>query len=154
MKEYMFTSLLQKHRLMTLMLCLLCAVSTWSQDLKVRSFGIAEGDISARTYERVDANKMPCGLVKVQLAAAGATFDETGFVIGDVKRRGSEYWVYMNQRAYLLQVDCPGFLPLSINLRDYGLKDGIQGKVTYKLVIVMPNAPASPKTQKLIQNNS
>ena len=121
-----------------MVICLMCAITTWAQDLKVRSFSVAEGDLSARTHERVDANKMPCGLVKVQLAAPGATFDATGFVIGNVERRGSEYWVYMSQGSYLLQVDCPGFLPLNINLRDYGLSDGIQGKVTYKLVLVMP----------------
>ena len=138
MEENTFTNHPQKHRLIVLMLCMMCAISSWAQKLTVESFGMIQGDLSARTYERVDANKMPCGLVKVQLAAPGATFDETGFVIGTVERRGSEYWVYMNQGSYLLQVDCPGFLPLNINLRDYGLSDGIQGKVTYKLVLVMP----------------
>ena len=152
MEENTFTNHLQKHRLTVVMLCMMCAVSTWAQKLTVESFGMIQGDLSARTHERVDANKMPCGLVKVQLAAPGATFDATGFVIGNVERRGSEYWVYMNQGSYLLQVDCPGFLPLNINLHDYGLKDGIQGKVTYKLVLVMPNTSAVPKTQKLIIN--
>ena len=142
------------HRIVLMVICLMCAITTWAQDLKVRSFSVAEGDLSARTHERVDANKMPCGLVKVQLAAPGATFDETGFVIGNVERRGSEYWVYMNQGSYLLQVDCPGFLPLNINLHDYGLKDGIQGKVTYKLVLVKPDTSAAPKMQTLIINYS
>ena len=126
------------HRIVLMVICLMCAITTWAQDLKVRSFSVAEGDLSARTHERVDANKMPCGLVKVQLAAPGSTFDATGFVIGNVERRGSEYWVYMSQGSYLLQVDCPGYLPLKINLHDYGLKDGIQGKATYSLVIVKP----------------
>ncbi len=138
MNRRYFTNHMNVHRVIMILLCLLCAVSTWSQKLTVESFGIAQRDLSARTHERVDANKMPCGLVKVQLAAAGATFDETGFVIGNVERRGSEYWVYMSQGSYLLQVDCPGFLPLKINLRDHGLKDGIQAKVTYSLVILKP----------------
>ena len=140
------------YRLIVFMLCMMCTVSSFAQELTVKSFGVISGDLDARTNERVDANKMPCGLVKVQLAAPGATFDATGFVIGNVERRGSEYWVYMSQGSYLLQVDCPGYLPLKINLHDYGLKDGIQGKVTYSLVIVRPDTPAAPKTQKLIIN--
>ena len=117
-------------------LFLLCSITTGAQELKVKSFGVAQGDLSANVNPRSDRNGVACGLVKVQLAVEGAKFN--GSVVGDVTYSLSEYWVYMNDGAYLLEVHCPGFLPLSINLHDHGLKDGVQPKTTYRLVLAKP----------------
>ena len=124
------------NRVITIMVFLLTALGAGAQKLTVESFGVAQGDLSASVNPRPDRNGVACGLVKVQLAATGAEFN--GSVVGDITYRLSEYWVYMNDGAYLLEVRCPGFLPLDINLHDHGLKDGVQPKTTYKLVLLKP----------------
>ena len=112
---------------------------------------VAVSDLSASVNTRLDRNQNPCGLVKVQLVGAGATFE--GNVVGDVAYKNNEYWVYMNQGAYLLNISHPNFLPMEINLRNYGLADGIRQKTTYKLVLAELRSPDVPQ-QTLIINYS
>ena len=121
---------------MTIMVFLLTAFGAWSQKLTVESFGVAQGDLSASVNPRPDRNGVACGLVKVQLVGAGAKFE--GNIMGNVSFQNNEYWVYMTEGAYLLNVSHPDCLPLSINLHDHGLKDGVQSKTTYRLVLVKP----------------
>ena len=117
----------------TILLCLLSGVSTSAQKLTIESFGVAQGDLSASVNPRTDRNGVACGLVKVQLVGAGAKFE--GNIMGNVSFQNNEYWVYMTEGAYLLNVSHPDCLPLSINLHDHGLKDGVQPKTTYRLVL-------------------
>jgi len=63
---------------------LLSAVNIYSQELTVKDFQ-ATNDLSASTQRRVDLNDEPCGLVKVQLAAANVGFE--GNVIPPVDYR-------------------------------------------------------------------
>ena len=65
-------------------LCLWLALGeAVAQELTVKSMAAAPMDLSASQYERKDFNGQACGLVKVQLAAAGAQFE--GNVIGQVE---------------------------------------------------------------------
>ena len=108
-----------------------------AQKLQVESMEVAANDISASSMPRADRNGKPCGLVKVQLAVMGASFE--GNIIGDVDYKTGEYWVYMNEGAYLLHIKHPSFLPLEINFRDYDIR--VEGKTTYKLVVSLPSSP-------------
>ena len=128
---------IHRFRILTLLLCMLCALPAWSQDMKVRSLTVAQSDMSASVERRPDRNGTPCGLVKVQLPLPGATFDQTGMVIGNVNYKSGEYWVYMNDGAYMLEIRHPNFHPLFINFNDYGIT--VKKLVTYKLVIDVPS---------------
>ena len=131
-----------KQRILSLLTLLLMAIVTVSaQDLTVKSFGVAQGDISASAYPRNDRNEEPCGLIKVQLPLQGATFE--GNVMGETSFIQGEYWVYMSRTSYRLSILHPQFHRLDLNLRELmpAAEDGFRGvepKVTYNLVINVP----------------
>lgn len=107
----------------------------FSQNLTVESFEVASSDLSASTHERLDFNDKPCALVKVQLAASGATFD--GNFIGDVAYQSGEYWVYMPEGNKRLTVKHDSFLPLDVNFEEFGVSN-TQSKYTYVLRLQIP----------------
>ena len=120
--------------LLTLFL-LICATILSAQELTVKSFTVAPTDLSASTKSRLDLDDNPCGLVKVQLAVAGAKFD--GNVIPPVERKVSEYWVYMTEGSKELRINVPGFIPLHVNFGDYQIS-GIKPITTYLMSINTP----------------
>lgn len=139
------------RRILFLWCLLMAAVSLQAQKLTVEKMEADPMDLSASTQLRNDRNGNPCGLVKVQLAAVGAQFE--GNVIGDVAYKTGEYWVYMNDGAYLLRIKHPNFLPLDLNFRDYGIRK-VEGKCVYVLTLLMPQTGVVVKKQKLIVNYS
>ena len=128
-------------RIVIILSLLIAAFDVCGQKLTVEKMEVAPMDLSASTQLRNDRNGNPCGLVKVQLAAVGAQFE--GNVIGDVAYKTGEYWVYMNDGAYLLRIKHPNFLPLDLNFRDYGIRK-VEGKCVYVLTLVMPQTGPVP----------
>ncbi len=130
-----------KQRTILLLLLLCTAIGLQAQDLTVRSFGVAEGDLDARssTTRRNDRNGTPCALVKVQLPIQGAVFDG---VVGNVQFKAGEYWVYMPNGGYLLSIKHPQFHKLDLNLRQLRPVEenfrGVEQLTTYNLVINVP----------------
>ncbi|MBQ8467312.1 MAG: SUMF1/EgtB/PvdO family nonheme iron enzyme [Prevotella sp.] len=122
-----------------LMLCV--ALGLRAQELTVKRMEVAPMDLSASTQQRNDRNGNPCALVKVQLATAGASFE--GNVIGDAEFKKGEYWVYMSEGSYMLNVKHASFLPLFVNFRDFDIKE-VESKVTYVLTLVMPQSGPVP----------
>ena len=149
--KYKYTDLynsMKKYALIWLLLLLPLVAA--AQKLTVERMEASPMDLSASTQPRNDKVGNPCALVKVQLAAAGAQFE--GNVIGDVAFRTGEYWVYISEGSYMLNVKHPNFLPLFVNFRDYGIKR-VESKVTYVLTLVMPQGGAAlVQTQKLTIN--
>ena len=125
-------------------------MSLHAQKLTVESMQ-ATYDLSASQYRRIDLNSEPCGLVKVSLAARGATFE--GSVIEPVEYKTGEYWVYMSKGSRELRIKHPSYVPLHVKFADYGIKD-IQPLTTYNLILVMPQTEGPVQTQKLIINYS
>ena len=137
-------------RLFFSLFCWLMAVGIASaQELTVKSMEAAPMDLSASQYRRPDKNERPCALVKVQLTAKGAVFG--GNVIGDVEYKTNEYWVYMSEGSYMLNIKHPDYLSLMVNFRDYGIRS-VESLNTYKLVIAMPVQENEVKKQKLVIN--
>ena len=128
---------------------LLLAMAAGAQELTVKRMEVAVGDLTASVQPRNDLNGNACALVKVQLATPGARFE--GNVIGDVEFKTGEYWVYMSEGSYMLNIKHPSFLPLFVNFRDYDIKK-VEGKTTYVLTLVMPQGISVEKKQKLIIN--
>ena len=131
-----------RKTILSLLTLLLTAVLTANaQDLTVKSFGVAQGDISASVYPRNDRNGEPCGLIKVQLPLSDVNFE--GNVMGNTRFVNGEYWVYMSRGAYRLSILHPQFHKLDLNLRELmpAAEDGFRGvepKVTYNLVVNVP----------------
>ena len=124
-----------KQRFLTFIFLFALLGGASAQKLTVESFAAAPMDLSASTHLRLDLNKQPCALVKVQLAAADAQFD--GNVLGDCEYKAGEYWVYMSQGSYQLKIRHPNFVPLTVNFRDYDIR-GVESKVTYVLTLLIP----------------
>ena len=110
----------------------MCNLNIKAQKLNVDRFELRSNDITARTHPRQDNNINDCALVKVLLAASGATFN--GYVIGDVSYDTSEYLVYMAQGSKKLTVKLEGYLPLEVSFQDYGIK-ALEPKTVYLLTI-------------------
>ncbi|MGM9799924.1 MAG: formylglycine-generating enzyme family protein [Muribaculaceae bacterium] len=122
----------------SVMMVILLSVLSFSasgQKMTVEGMTAKPFDISASKYKRYDLNNQPCALVKVLLAAKGATFE--GNVIGEVDNKVSEYWVYMSKETRRLRVKCPNYLPVMVEFADYGIK-GLESSTTYELVIALP----------------
>ncbi|MBQ0023424.1 MAG: SUMF1/EgtB/PvdO family nonheme iron enzyme [Prevotellaceae bacterium] len=119
-------------RVLSTLIFLLCLISAGAQELKIKSFALDANDITASSQLRNDGNGDPCALIKVQLAAPGATFD--GNLVGDVAYKVNQYWVYMTSGSKHLQVNHPNYLPLDVTFSDYEI-NSVKGKCTYVLVI-------------------
>ncbi|MGN1172699.1 MAG: formylglycine-generating enzyme family protein [Muribaculaceae bacterium] len=126
---------------MMVILLSVVAFSAAGQDMIVRSLEAKTFDISASKYKRLDLNKQPCALVKVQLAAPGAAFE--GNVIGEVEYKVCEYWVYMSSGSRRVAIKCPNYLPVMVEFVDYGIK-ALESNTTYELVVSLPVYGVSP----------
>ena len=113
----------------------------FSQELKVKSFVVAEKDLSARTNVRKDLNGNVCALVKVGLTVKGAKFE--GYVVGDVKYESGEYWVYMAEGAKRLKVLNDEYTPLEVEFSNYEI-DKLKGNTTYSLTLIKPEVAVLP----------
>ena len=120
---------------------ILTTLSVSAQDLSVRSFSRTI-DQTANLAENLhkDNNGEYGGLVKVRLAAADAEFE--GWVLKTQKNNASEYWVFMAKGSNKLTVVVPGFLPLDVEFRSYGI-NSLLSKTTYLLTVVMPQFNAA-----------
>ena len=119
---------------MLLALVLLANVAR-AQELVVKSFGVADSDLSAMACSRLDLNGVRCAIVKVRVALKDVRFD--GAIKDDVMRLMNEYWVYMPQRTPGIRVYHPDYLPLEVCFADYGI-DCLESGRTYVLVLAKP----------------
>lgn len=116
--------------------------SSFAQKLKVESFAISEGDLSAVTPARLDENDRNCALIKVGIALDGVLFE--GNVMGNVIPKLGEYWVYMPQGNSMLRISHKDYTPIMINFYDYGIEKLESGK-TYILTLAKPNNATGQK---------
>ena len=129
MRKYILTSLL-----------LLCStIQLTAQRLQITRFVEDQSDLKARQEStgKKDINGDWCGLIRVQFVGSEINFESKS--IKEIEKSTSEYLVWMNRKSKKLTIKVPGFLPLNINFKnDYGLKEGIQEKTTYIMVIEGP----------------
>ena len=127
--------------LLLLLLALLMPALTQAQEMRVKGMALDPNDVTANLSENLilDNNDAYAGLVKVYLAAANAEFE--GLVLKSILHGAGEYWVFMAKDSYRLRVRVPGYLPLELNFRDYGIK-GIDSRRTYVLTITLPQVGA------------
>lgn len=109
---------------------LLGAAGARAQEYRVESFEIVPRDLSARTEGLVDANGRKCAVVKVYVKDAITDID--GPVVGEVRDRGMEKWVYVMHDAKRLRLLFKEHMPLDLTFADYDYPT-LTGQMTYVL---------------------
>ena len=107
----------------------------------------------ARTQPRKDNNGEPAALVLVQVLATDIHVDFTAnYLLGDVEKKASEYWVYMAAGAKSLEVHCAGFEKIRINFSEVsnGEITSLVKQCTYELVIALPDVAITKSMEQLI----
>ena len=117
-----------------------------AQELTVKSFKLAENDISAQTQPRKDLNDRNCALVKVQFV--GVISEVEGNVVKPLMKHGNETWVYMPQGSRQLKLLTQSYLPVMVTFADYGVEK-LESNRTYVLVMTKPMASVGQQKQTL-----
>ena len=128
------------------LLFVLHTIVAFAQELTVKSFKLAENDISAQTQPRKDLNDRNCALVKVQFV--GAISEVEGNVVKPLVKRGNETWVYMPQGSRQLKILTQNYLPVMVTFADYGVEK-LESNRTYVLVMTKPMASFGQQKQTL-----
>ena len=115
--------------------------SALAQELTVKSFKMADGDLTAQTQPRKDLNDRNCALIKVGIALDGVKFD--GSIMGEPVQKLGEYWVYMPKGVSMLQVLHKNYTPLMVNFYDYGVGK-VESGMTYILTLSKPSGSTEP----------
>ena len=115
-----------------LLLFVFQVIAVCAQELTVKSFKLAENDISAQTQSRKDLNDRNCALVKVQFV--GVISEVEGNVIKPLVKYGNETWVYMPQGSRQLKLLTQSYLPAMVTFADYGVEK-LESNRTYVLVL-------------------
>ena len=129
---------------MMVILLSVVSFSTMAQEMSVKSFEEKTYDLSASTQPRLDGNDVPCALVKVQMAAAGAEF--SGNVVGDCAFKLNEYRVYMEKGSKRMTIYHQNYLPLEVTFADFGITS-LESKMTYVMVVTLPVYSVMPVPQ-------
>ena len=123
------------------LLFVLQAIVVSAQELTVKSFKLAENDISAQTQPRKDLNDRNCALVKVQFV--GVISELEGNVVKPLVKHGNETWVYMPQGSRQLKILTQSYLPVMVTFADYGVEK-LESNRTYVLILVKPSGQNEP----------
>ena len=94
----------------------------------------------ARTQPKRDSNGDYAALVLVQVLADVKVDFMGAYLLGDVEKKASEYWVYMAAGAKSLEVHCTGFEKLKVDFADVskGAVPSLVKQCTYELVVSVP----------------
>jgi hypothetical protein len=122
------------------------SIESFAQKLEVESFSVAATDISASKYVRKDGNGVDGGLVKVLLPMKNVKFE--GNIILPVEQKTSEYWVYMTEGSKELKISIPGYAPILVNFRKWGV-DGIVSRMTFLLALSEGGKPIGGVSESL-----
>ena len=104
--------------LLTLLLCFYVLLSS-AQTLKVVGMETVPTDLTARTRQKLDKDKKPGALIKVQLPESGASFENSYLLSDSADYQEGEYMVYMAEGAKKLKVKLPRCLPIEIMFKDW-----------------------------------
>ena len=128
------------------LLFVLYTIVAFAQELTVKSFKLAENDISAQIQPRKDLNDRNCALVKVQFV--GTISEVEGNVVKPLDNHGNETWVYMPQGSRQLKLLTQNYLPVMVTFADYGVEKLVSNR-TYVLVMTKPMNSVGQQKQTL-----
>jgi len=103
---------------------------TSANEFVVKSFVLAQNDISAIQHKRLDVNDEVAAIVKVQTDLSGLFFDSNLNIVGDIEESPGEYLVYLSPGEKMLHIKKNGFIPLN-----YVIPQAIQSGKVYVLIL-------------------
>ena len=120
-----------KHRIQLSLFLMLISAFAFAQEITVKNFGQAKQFIAANDQIRDWDNDL-CALVKIQ----GAKIDSISGAF-EVRKLGSEVWVYMTDGDRKLTIHKQGYEPKDVVFKDFGIDDVKSNKV-YLMTIYAP----------------
>lgn len=104
------------------------------QEMSVKSFHLAENDLTANTPGTMvyDQNGNVCALIKVETTLDGFSFDVGSLGVSEVKRVGGEIWVYVPYGIRRITLSHP---QLGV-IRDYLIPSAIERGRTYIMKLI------------------
>lgn len=141
-----------ERRHLLILLFLLIAIVSYSQDISVRSFKLLDTDLTANTpgTSEVDQNGETAALIKVVTTEKGFSFDCGMLGIVKTKQTPGEIWVYLPLGAQKITIKHP---QLGV-LRNYYFPTSIEGARTYEMVLttgkVLTVVKETRKTQYVV----
>lgn len=120
-----------KHRIQLSLFLLLLTASAFAQEITVKNFGQATQFIAASDQIRDWDNEL-CALVKIQ----GAKIDSISGAF-EVRKLGSEVWVYMTDGDRKLTIHKQGYEPKEVVFKNYGI-DNVKSNKVYLMTIFAP----------------
>ncbi|HZK08409.1 MAG TPA: PEGA domain-containing protein [Bacteroidales bacterium] len=88
----------------------------YADEFVVRSFTLAETDLSALRYERKDANDEACAIIKVRTDLRDLAFDAGKYLVGDIQLKSGEFWLYVSPGEKRITIYKDGFITKHIPL--------------------------------------
>lgn len=106
-------------RIYMIILTLMMALNVSAQELGINSFTQANGDLSARTNPRNDANDEPCALVKVYVLDDIVSVE--GEAVGEPVTKGMEKWVYLCNGVKHFKINLKYHYPIEVSFSDFNM---------------------------------
>ncbi|MFH1009007.1 MAG: PEGA domain-containing protein [Candidatus Latescibacterota bacterium] len=117
----------------------------FAAEFVVKSFKEDGSDLSARKYERLDANDDPCAIIKVTTDLKGLKFDSNRGV-EEVAQKEGEYWVYVPPTEKMLEIWTEGFIKLS-----YIIPVPVKSSTVYVMVLTRKGGAIGAIDEDLFQ---
>lgn len=120
------------RKLFIIVLCLICALDFFAQDIVVKKFEPMVKDQTAVLNPRKDINGNDCALVMVCTLKKGMEFE--GWVVGDVEYKDDAYYIYMANGAKHLKIKHPDYQTKNILFNEFGV-GSLKGGNRYELIV-------------------
>jgi len=103
------------------------ALQIFANEFVVKSFEIISNDLSARRYERIDVNDIPCAIIKIRTDLLKPFFFEANLGIeGDVEyKENNEIWLYVSEGERHLTIAKNNFITLSYSIPEHVEKSSV-----------------------------
>ena len=144
---------MKKHVFIFILLSLInVGALAQSDGLSVKRFT----DVSqSRLYARAsDAPKDNMGnnpaLLLVQVLSDSEASFSANYMLGNVEKKGNEYWVYMAEGAKYIEISLPRYEKIRVVFNEVsgGTIPSLVSKSTYELVINVPGEVVAPSVSK------
>ncbi len=118
--------------LLSLILLVSVVPRIYANEFVVQSFDKVENDLSARIYERKDANDNPCAIIKIRSDIPKPfVFDANLGIEGNAEYKdNNEIWIYISAGERQLTIAKDGFVTLK-----YAIPQTIEKSSVYSLVL-------------------
>ncbi len=106
-------------------------VNSYADKFIVESFEKDPNDLAARRHSRSDYNDKKCALLKIRTYIKNIQFDASFSIIGDVKYKNGEYWVYLSPDEKRLSLMKSDFLT-----KHYNIPVSLEPSTVYVMTLV------------------